>query len=260
MKCISTVSYAVNNNRRRRNIFQPTKGLRQGDPLSPFLFLICCEGLSSLMRLAMREGLRGPEISHLLFVDDYILFDEATNRARTQQRGKKDISTLLGVRSSTNLEKYLGLPNIVGRRMKKSFQNLKYICELKNGVQGYYHKGAIPTYAMSCFLLPESLCGELENIFAKFWLQKRPWEKKRNTLVPMKEYMLFKRRGGNGFQKGWGIINNPNSLVVRMLKAKFSKFVIGKYKFLYMEKYLGDEGCFGERTLLKGGYGYECFS
>ncbi|KAG8483631.1 hypothetical protein CXB51_022417 [Gossypium anomalum] len=82
MKCITTASYAVSINGRRGRIFQLTRGLRQADPFSPFLFLICSEGLSSLMRLAMEEGLlkgakarrRVPEISQLLFTDDCILF------------------------------------------------------------------------------------------------------------------------------------------------------------------------------------------
>ncbi|KAA3465149.1 reverse transcriptase [Gossypium australe] len=82
------VSYAVNINGRRGNLFQPSRGLRQGDPLSPFLFLICSEGLSSLMRTAKRQGLikgakasrQGPSISHLLFADDCILFGEASHK------------------------------------------------------------------------------------------------------------------------------------------------------------------------------------
>ncbi|KAA3465999.1 reverse transcriptase [Gossypium australe] len=65
-------------------VFKPSRGLRQGDSLSPFLFLICSEGLSALMRLATRDGLMrgakasrsGPQISHLLFADDCILFGE----------------------------------------------------------------------------------------------------------------------------------------------------------------------------------------
>ncbi|KAH1108545.1 hypothetical protein J1N35_012313 [Gossypium stocksii] len=92
MKCITTASYAVHINGRRGEIFQPTRGLQQGDPLSPFLFLVCNEGLSSLIRLATRAGLlkgakasrRGPEISHLLFADDCILFGEAT-KARAME-------------------------------------------------------------------------------------------------------------------------------------------------------------------------------
>ncbi|KAH1097521.1 hypothetical protein J1N35_014442 [Gossypium stocksii] len=82
MKYINTVSYAVNINGSRGRLFQPTRGLIQDNPLSPFLFLICSEGLSSLMRIAKKDGLlkgakacrRGPEITHLLFTDDCVLF------------------------------------------------------------------------------------------------------------------------------------------------------------------------------------------
>ncbi|KAA3471387.1 reverse transcriptase [Gossypium australe] len=161
-RCVSTVSYAVNVNGRRRSLFFPIRGLRQGDPLSPFLFLICSEGLSSLMRAARREGFTrgakasrsGPEISHLLFADDCILFGEASSRGaeilknilqvyescsgqcvnftkstvfyspNTTEVNKEAVSKFLGVRTATNPERYLGLPNMVGKKKKESFQNL----------------------------------------------------------------------------------------------------------------------------------------
>ncbi|KAH1131800.1 hypothetical protein J1N35_003178 [Gossypium stocksii] len=66
MKCISTVSYSVVVNGNIGEIFYPTRGLRQGDPLSPFLFLICGEGLSSLMRSATRDGL----LKGVKFIDE----------------------------------------------------------------------------------------------------------------------------------------------------------------------------------------------
>ncbi|KAA3468179.1 reverse transcriptase [Gossypium australe] len=73
MQCITSSSYAIIVNGNRGSSFHPTRGLRQRDPLSPFLFLTCSEGLSALMTSAMRNGLvkgakacrRGPEISHL---------------------------------------------------------------------------------------------------------------------------------------------------------------------------------------------------
>ncbi|KAK5803400.1 hypothetical protein PVK06_031045 [Gossypium arboreum] len=210
MKCISTVSYTVNINGRRGDVFKPTRGLRQGNLLSPFLLLICNERLLSLIRMSTIEGSmkgvraskRGSEISHLLFADDYILFSETTHKgtrilkeilteyeqclgqcvnfgkstifysSKTTERYKEETSSLLGARCSTNLEKYLGLPNVVSRRKEDAFQNLKDKVKLiidnwstrllSQGVREAFIKSvlqAIPSYAMSCFLLPKSLCG-----------------------------------------------------------------------------------------------------
>lgn len=88
MCCITSVSYSVLINGVKHYLFKPTKGLRQEDPLSPFLFLICSEGLSILMNEALNEGMlngikvnrRGPLITHLLFVDNCLLFVDASIR------------------------------------------------------------------------------------------------------------------------------------------------------------------------------------
>lgn len=88
MQCVSMVSYLVIINGCTGSIFHPNRGLRQGNPLSPFLFLICNDGVSALMRLAINGGLsRGakasrsdPQVSHLFFADDCILFEETNAR------------------------------------------------------------------------------------------------------------------------------------------------------------------------------------
>lgn len=59
MKCVSTVSYQVWVNGELTNEIIPTRGLSQGDPLSPYLFLICAEGFSSLLNVAEEQGYRG---------------------------------------------------------------------------------------------------------------------------------------------------------------------------------------------------------
>lgn len=66
--------------------FKPTRGIRQGDPLSPYLFIIVANVLSLLMKQALEAGtLCGirlnrhcPTLSHLLFADDSIFFLNGT--------------------------------------------------------------------------------------------------------------------------------------------------------------------------------------
>lgn len=63
MKCISAVSYRIKVNGELTNEIVPSRGLRQGDPLSPYLFLIYAEGFSSLLNAAEMEGkIRGVSI------------------------------------------------------------------------------------------------------------------------------------------------------------------------------------------------------
>lgn len=68
--------------------FSLEKGVRQGGPLSPFLFLISMEGLSVALKTACNKGIfkgvqlpnNGPIISHLLYVDDALFMGEWTER------------------------------------------------------------------------------------------------------------------------------------------------------------------------------------
>ena len=161
--CIRSVTYSVMLNGQPHGLITPTRGPRQGDPLSPYLFLLVTEGLNALFKQAKSGGeIRGVslcptglKISHLLFADDRLVFCKATvsecvkiqcvlylyeqasgqsiNRGKTniffssntQPRTQDAITNFLGIPATQSYKYYLGLPCLVGHAKKKSFNLIK---------------------------------------------------------------------------------------------------------------------------------------
>lgn len=105
MRCVTSASFSVLINGGPAGYFTPTRGLRQGDPLSPYLFILCAEGLSTLFQVAQESGsFRGisasrgsPRISHLFFADDSIIFRDATTKHAMEVR--RILNKCVGVQS-----------------------------------------------------------------------------------------------------------------------------------------------------------------
>ena len=85
---VKTVSYSILVNGEPKGMIKPTHGIRQGDPLFPFLFLLCTEGLHGLFSQAAGQGeihgyslcKNGPKLTHLFFADDSLLFCKSTSQ------------------------------------------------------------------------------------------------------------------------------------------------------------------------------------
>ena len=163
MLFVSTVFYSILINGAPNGFIRPTRGIRQGDPLSPFPFLLCTEGLHGLItQSALRGDIHGfslskrsPSLTHILFADDSLLFSRSKveecqnileilhiyerssgqqiNKAKTpiffskstSEEEKLLIKDTLGVVEIQNYEVYLGLPSLVGKNKKASFNYIK---------------------------------------------------------------------------------------------------------------------------------------
>jgi hypothetical protein len=219
MRCVKTVSYSILIKGQPQGRILPTRGIRQGDPFSPYLVLLCVEGLSTLLhRVELRNDLsglpisrQGTKLNYLFFADDSLLFCKANltewnkiqevlevyerasgqkiNRDKTsiffskntKEASRDQMLAVSGV-SSTSYEKYLGLPALVGRSHTQSFQNIQSrVCDKLNGWKERFLSQAgnevflkaviqvMPTYTMSVFQLPKTLCKRINSLVAKFW-------------------------------------------------------------------------------------------
>ncbi|CAL1398112.1 unnamed protein product [Linum trigynum] len=164
MACISTPSFQVMWNGGLTDSFKSSRGLRQGCPLSPYLFTLCIERLNHCIQEAIGSGAwkpislgqGGTPLTHLFFADDLVLFAEATTNQgeailhclelfcsasgeqvskqkscvffskNTKDSTKKRINDMLGMKPTNNLGSYLGVPVIHGRVTKDTY---KYILE-----------------------------------------------------------------------------------------------------------------------------------
>ena len=102
-----------------------------------------------------------------------------------------EIKNIFGAQVIKQHKRYLGLPSLIGRGKKKAFNRIKD--QLGRKIVGWKGKllslvdkevlikavaQATPTYIMSCFKLPDSLCKELSSMISKFWWGQKSDERK----------------------------------------------------------------------------------
>jgi hypothetical protein len=251
MKCVKTVNFSILINGRPSQSFCPKRGLRQGDPLSPYLFIICANVFSNLITKAQQEkqihGVKiahgAPEVSHLLFADDSLLFCRANDQEAAKIKSiiieyqevsgqlvnmnkseimfskhvplnnKEGIGQILPMQQVTHFSKYLGMPTHVGRSKKQTFNYLQD-CVWKK-IKGWKARHlsfagrstlikavaqAIPTYVMTCFLIPKELCNHIESMICKIWWGSNS-KKRKIHWVKWSSLCKNKKNEGLGFRE-----------------------------------------------------------
>lgn len=287
MECISSATFSVNINGQPFGSFKGSRGIRQGCPLSPYLFILAVNELSLSMQEALNAnhfssiqlGPGCPPIHSLMFADDLIVCGRADNNdanttafiinqfcavsGQTPNWNKSAI--LFSKNTDDNLRNqiknifpapnmdcnttHLGHPLILPGKNRPAAYNFiidkfraKLNCYKANRLS---HAGrltliksvfaSLPVYYMSNILLSKSTINKLTSINRKFWwtgIDKdnaskpicfRAWD---DICKPMHQgglgirdlYMMNKSMVA---MMAWRVIKSPNSLVTKVLKAKY---------------------------------------
>ncbi|KAM1733659.1 hypothetical protein PS1_019337 [Malus domestica] len=234
-ECISTASFSILVNGNPTGFVLPKRGLRQGDPLSPYLFLLCTKGLSMLIRRGMERGAlhgfrvstNGNPISHLFFTDDSVLYGHASVEKakgilevlRTHARGSGQAvnlsksSIFFGSKTSSRVRRKIG--QTMGIQCKTGFVVFEEVRDrLESRLAGWAKQFlfqarkevlvkavvmALPNYVMSCFKLPIGVCRDLEKAIRNFWW-KGSEQRKGVHWISWERLMKQKQFGGLGFR------------------------------------------------------------
>ncbi|KAH9723192.1 reverse transcriptase domain-containing protein [Citrus sinensis] len=178
MRCLISTSFSVLINGVLKGMIQPKRGLRQGCPLSPYLFILCAEALSNLLAVAEQNQLirglkfaREVSITHLLFVDDSLVFSRAS------------VAECMHLKEM--FDKYAAASGQFFNFQKSSlFFSGKIPEHQRAAIRGWQHKmlssggkevlikataQAIPAYAMSVFKLPRGFCDDIQVLQARYF-------------------------------------------------------------------------------------------
>ncbi|XP_075655069.1 uncharacterized protein LOC142625268 [Castanea sativa] len=163
----------------------------------------------------------------------------------TPKEVQDQVKQRFGAQIIRHHEKYLGLPPLIGKGKRKAFNQIKD--QVGRRIAGWKGKllsnvgreilikavaQATPTYMMSCFKIPDSLCKELSSMMSNFWWGQKDKETKMSW-ISWEKLCTPKDRGGMGFRdqkafnlalltkQGWKIMRNQNSLVHRIFKMKY---------------------------------------
>ncbi|XP_055960701.1 uncharacterized protein LOC126667366 [Mercurialis annua] len=245
MHCISSSHMSLLWNGTSSEEFKPSRGIRQGDPLSPYIFVLCMERLSHRIDLSIQN-------------DDLVLFGKATEgqglivKSILDEFSKSsglscavNISSLLGFQRSHDLGKYLGVPLLHSRITKETYAFI--LDKIHKKLSGWNANllslagrltlaksvlMTIPSYTMQTAPLPKSLCNSINSLVRNFiWGSKEGSRK--HCLIKWEDMCTPCTSGGSGIRDlkrqnnafimklGFSVMTKPELLWVQVVRSKY---------------------------------------
>ncbi|CAA0816650.1 Unknown protein [Striga hermonthica] len=235
--------------------FHPSRGVRQGDPISLYLFVLCIERLAHsiqseastvqvhtlkkvLASFCRHSGLKVSDAKTNIFFSKNVPLDK-----------KQALSNLMGFTRVEDLGYYLGVPILHSRIKGQTYEKLIEKADARLSgwkaaslsmagrvVLSQAVVSALPYYTMQSALLPNSISAGLEKRIRRIiWGGSE--DKRKLSLVKWEEVYLPKALGGLGVKRqrvmneallmkiGWKFLTDQNSLWARIWKVKYGNIL-----------------------------------
>ncbi|KAL0770758.1 hypothetical protein Bca101_035909 [Brassica carinata] len=207
--CVCTTSFSLGFNGSSYGFFKGRRGLRQGDPLSPYLFVLAMNCLSITLNKAVREGkfnyhskCQRAELTHLCFADDLLIFCEGTPQS---------VQAILDILQDFE-QRYLGVPLCTKKLTMTNCAPL--LQSIKSKLLAWTTRAlsfggrlqllatviaGITNFWSCSFILPKGCLAEIDSICAKF-LWKGKTEGPYSAKVSWSSVSTPKKEGGLGLK------------------------------------------------------------
>lgn len=153
--------------------FSPKNGIRQGDPLSPYIFVMCVEKLSHIIFDAVyrkkwklvKSSQSGTAVSHLFFADDLVLFFEASPKQARVLKACLDLFCKASGQSINFAKSAIFCSSNVCKETVVSHLLHSIVTNTMYGIlvdKVHHRLATIPIYAMQTIKLPANVCSDLD--------------------------------------------------------------------------------------------------
>ncbi|GJZ14078.1 RNA-directed DNA polymerase, eukaryota, reverse transcriptase zinc-binding domain protein, partial [Tanacetum coccineum] len=242
MQCVTTAGFTLNVNGERIGYFKGGRGLRQGDPVSPYLFTLIMELFSLMLNRQIESdpkfqyhfGCKSMKMVHVCFADDLLVMCHGdSDYVKVIKKALDEFCSCSGLLPNNSKIRYLGVPLIAKRLSVKECGCL--LDKIKNKVKNWKNKSlsyagrlqliavvleSIHVYWASVFLLPITVINEINKLLKGFYgIRVIQLKVKWVHSVKLRNKSIWEVSADINDSWGWKILLTIRDLIVNNVKC-----------------------------------------